>query len=1175
MTPSEAAPTSSEKRRMRRLLAYDGLLDLDTADPGIESIRTDAPPSTHDDERGRGRLMLLLRMLDAADPASGADRGGDGGAREEAAADETAAGVGGSPALFDRFEIIEEVGSGGFGFVVRARDRLLQREVALKMPVPERLLAAGDVGRFLREARAAARLDHPGIVRVFDAGQLGPLGYFIASEFCHGPNLRRWLRAQGKPVPPRVAAGWAEALADAVQHAHERGILHRDIKPDNVILEPGSGPEGFLPRLTDFGLAKLAEETGEDSSSGVRVGTLRYMAPEQAAGRRGDVGPSADIYAIGATLYEVLTGRPPFHGETEAETMRLVLEVRPIAPRTLRPGLPRDLETICLKCLRKESSRRYETAAELRDDLRRYLDGRPIVGKPVSLVNHAWGWARRRPGTASLVALVILLASGLASGFAWWVAWLEWHSLELQVQVERADRNAELAEVQARIAEERRRLAYRHHHAEGLRRAREALDARQVDLAQEILDDLEPDPGEPDSRGFAWRYLRRQAHREFSRVGGHDAAVQGWTWSPDGRALATWDLHRQVVLWDVTSGPGLARPRAVPTKAGTDLSTLRLSPDGTLLAAVDRTPKASTLRVIEPGGSDQVVRLDGVEQGDRFELRFDREGRRLAALQWRPDDTGVLWTWDLAAPRALPVRRDLGRDRFVPGGFAPDGRLLVVDRDDRAIVRDPWSGADLRVLRLKPPLRTHLVEFARDGHTLAIAWDDGLDVWQVDPWREVGRYRPRNPIVEIRLSRRGALAATLDPSGYVTLFDKSSPRGRALSSGEKRSLRGHWFELSNDGALLVSAVSTTSGGQQPMEAWDIDGARRLRLFPGFLDRCEFTFFPGTHAALLTGRDGPRIWRVDPETESLEPAGHSDEAWAVAFSPAGRILASGSDDTHERRTIKLWDPATGRELAGWKGHTATVAAIAFSPDGRLMATVSFDAGAPGHPNVLLWDAATRERLASLEGHSAWVRAVAFSPDGRTLATGGEGGSVRLWDVASRTSRSELVGHTQRVMSLAFSPDGKTLATASNDATARTWDVETGSALAVFRDADEVRAVAFPSRGKPGLLATANQGGSIKLRDPETGEVIRTIRGAADQLGCLAFTPEGRSIAAAGKGKVIRIWDIATGQELLALEGHHARVNALAFAPDGSALASCSHDGAVKLWHAGPVEAGRGR
>ena len=295
-------------------------------------------------------------------------------------------------------------------------------------------------------------------------------------------------------MPAATAARWCEALADAVQHAHDRGILHRDIKPDNVILAPTSASGEFLPRLTDFGLAKLVEEVGEETRSEPRVGTLTYMAPEQAAGRRGEVGPAADVYALGSTLYEVLTGRPPFRGEGEAETLRLIAESEAVSPRSLRPGLPRDLETICLKCLRKEPGRRYGSAGLLRDDLRRFLEGRPIVGRPVSLPDRAWGWARRRPGVAALVGLVVVLAGVLAAGLAGWVAWLEWHHRELELHVARADRNAEEARKQSRIAEDRRRLADRHHHAEGLRRAREALDARQLELAQDILHDLRPAP---------------------------------------------------------------------------------------------------------------------------------------------------------------------------------------------------------------------------------------------------------------------------------------------------------------------------------------------------------------------------------------------------------------------------------------------------------------------------------------------------------------------------------------------------------------------------------------------------------------------------------------------------------------------------------------------------------
>ena len=369
MTPDETNTDPLDEHLLARVIACDALLHADSD----HSDRPSQPPRSDDeaDDRARSRLLLLLRLLDAVD-ATSAD-----------AADRPHTEPTEGHTLLGRFEILEDLGAGGFGFVVRARDRLLGREVALKMPLPERMLGPGDVRRFLREAQAAARLDHPHIVRVFDAGELGPLGYFIAAEFAAGPSLRQWLKAQTQPVSARMAAAWAAALADAAQHAHDRGILHRDIKPDNVILASAPPPDAPIPRLTDFGLAKVLEEAGDETRSGARVGTPHYMAPEQAAGNLRDIGPATDIYALGATLYEVLTGRPPFRGENEAETLRLVLDAEPVAPRSLRPGLPRDLETICLKCLRKEPARRYTTAADLRDDLRRFLDGRPIVGRPV------------------------------------------------------------------------------------------------------------------------------------------------------------------------------------------------------------------------------------------------------------------------------------------------------------------------------------------------------------------------------------------------------------------------------------------------------------------------------------------------------------------------------------------------------------------------------------------------------------------------------------------------------------------------------------------------------------------------------------------------------------------------------------------------------------------------
>jgi WD40 repeat protein len=733
------------------------------------------------------------------------------------------------------YEVLGELGRGGMGVVYQARDTRLERLVALKMILHADYAGPAERERFRDEARAVARLSHPNVVQVYEVGDYQGLPYF-SLEYCGGGSLARKLG--GTPLPPAEAARLLEVLARAVAAAHEAGVVHRDLKPGNVLLAADG-----TPKITDFGLAKLAGGEGGRTATGAVLGTPSYMAPEQAAGKK-EVGPAADVYALGAILYECLTGRPPFRAATPLDTLVQVVSDEPVAVRRLQPGVPKDLETVCHKCLEKEPHRRYPTARALADDLGRYLRGEPVAARPVGALGRGWRWCRRNPALAAALgaaaASLLLGAAGVAM-FAF-----------------RAQRNAD----QARANERDARAAEAKAVEEKERADREAAraSAREKDaLAQKDRAELseyfaqigraasEFQAGEPyragqaleatreGLRGWEYGYLRRQADGLSLR--GHGGEVRSVCWSPGGDRLATASFDGTARVWDARTG----RETLVLRGHVGEVQSVSWSPDGARLAT---------------GGWDKTARVWDVCTGKPV-LVLSGHGSLVGSVCWSPDGARLatacltVRVWDARTGReALALRGDGGAVRSVC--WSPDGaRLATGHVDGTARVWDARTGR--QALVLKGHVRhVSSVCWSPAGGRLATAssWD-GVRVWDAATGQ---------PALELKGQTTGVDAVSWSPSGdrLATAAGKEAQVWDARTGKQALVLRGH-------------------GGAVDSVCWSPDG---LRLATASYD--------GT----------ARVW--DARTGQTAPRLHTrEEAWSVCWSPDGSRLATASG---ERRAI---------------------------------------------------------------------------------------------------------------------------------------------------------------------------------------------------------------------------------------------------------------------------------
>jgi WD40 repeat protein len=1027
------------------------------------------------------------------------------------------------------YRLVGRLGSGGMAVVYKAWQEGLDRLVALKMIDGHDRFDPERRDRFRTEAALAAGLRHPNIVPVYEVGELGGCPYF-SMELVEGGTLEEHF--SGRPQPVRSVAALLATLARAVEYAHRRGIVHRDLKPANILLSlrlhaaTGDGLDAWEPRITDFGLAKHLDGDGMRTHSGAILGTPSYMAPEQASGLARQVGPAADIYALGVVLYELLTGRPPFVGATVLETMEQVRGQEPVAPAQLNPRVSRDLETICLKCLEKDPRRRYASAHELAEELDRFLQHCPIRARPVSRLARLTRWCRRNPVPAMLTgAMVLALVLGTAAS--------SYFALDARDQAREAVAQTATAQENELRALREKRTGDRRLYIADLLQAQHAWEQSRVHHLKFLLNRQRPEQTGEDLRHFEWHYWHRLAQGSRFIFRGHTSWVRSVVFSPNGERLASAGDDGVVRIWEAATGREVRALRAPQTGDKDRIQAVAFSPDGRWLASAEKGQlhygdiNNGVVRIWDANDGRPLAVCRGHRRQVYF-VAFSPDGKQMASS----GDDGMVWVWEVPTGRALHCLRGHNDSSLYSLAYHPTGRRLAASGSHATIfIWDPVAGQEVLQLRCPHPA-IYRVAFSPDGSRLAVGCGDGM-VRLCDPaTREwVEQFTGHSHwVVGLAFHRDGRLASSsLDQT--IRIWDP-------VTGQPPRILRGHeapvWsVAFSPDGRRLASASE-----DQIVRLWDLDEGSESVPLPSHRRHVQNVICPA-------------------------------DVRGVAFSADGRRLATCSDDW----TLKIRNPRTGAVLHSLPDHGNGVSGVAFSPDGSRLATAGYDG------TVRLWDADRGRLLHTLTGHADRVYSVAFHPDGWSFASAGADRTVRLWDVTSGQQIGALEGHGDTVFHVVFSPDGRRLATASRDESVKVWDVARRRPLLTFKRHERAYKGAKALWGNAGyglafspdsrLLASAVLDRSVLVWDAVSGQVRFTLQGHSGLVNGVAFSGDGKRVVSAGEDKSIKLWDMSTGQETLTLRGHPRPVICVAFSPDNHRLVSGDEGGGVRMWDATPV------
>ncbi len=1024
------------------------------------------------------------------------------------------------PEFIGNYRLEGILGRGGMGVVYKARDKRLKRLVALKMlssfDNPE------EMQRFKSEAEIYARLQHPNIVQIFEVGQHEGRA-FLALELVTGGSLAE--RLKGVPLPARQAAEIVATLTQAVHFGHVSGVVHRDLKPGNVLLTSDD-----TPKVTDFGLAKSIDTPSDQTQSGTLIGTPSYMAPEQACGDSKNAGPLVDVYALGSILYEALTGRPPFRGQTTLDTLDQVRSAEPVAPITLQPKMPRDLNTICLKCLEKSPDKRYASAKELGEDLKRFLNGEAIQARPVNQFERLMKWTRRRPAAAAMAATIAICITTLIIGGTLYSISLrealdtaQKATIEARTQRRAALDQKTLAEEREKEAKKQTKLAQQR--ADEAARVTMALQLNQVAaLAKsdpvrglQLLSDEATCP--PALRDFTWRYL----HNACSRVAWQTpidgaAAARCLAVSPDGQLQAI----------------GMDDGRVLITPAGQPQRTLKLPPGP--IICLTFLPHSSKLAI---GSSDGTIAICDLAEGDAISklqetgeavnaIAVSNDGKLLAS--GGPDQTVRIW--DLANSK---VQKTLAKEdgSIFALAFSPDDKQLAIGlKNDEAKI---WNLTDDQ---------THTLSGHR-GWVTSAAW-----------------------------SPDGSTLATGSIDRTIKIWNAVTCQPKDTLIGHDEIVRSLFWD--RDSRTLYS-----SGYDKKAILWNtVDGTLRMILRSAGEEIVTIAPCEGAGQKQLLTMSGHALqaWRIDANIAQHKILAHTRPITAMAFVPqraaepsgktpiaaSGNVLITAAYD----HTWRMWNPNTFQPIGEPHEVPQWITTMAVSPSGLLAMGDSDGA-------VHLFADLTKPPL-SINAHELSISSLAFTADGKLVSCAAGEGEARVWDPADGKRLDVIRAPADAAFSLvAFDPPSTLVfATEAGEIWRHGIGKDSGKkpAEAISVDRGSLRALACSPIAA--TVATAHSDGHITLIDlEETPPLARKFGGHQGAALALAFTLRGQTLVSGGTDQNVRFWDLTIGHERLTVQLTRGDVTCIGFSSDGNIMSSGHNDGSIELWQATP-EAGAG-